>query len=153
MNNQFGEARTGLTQVDSPNFPKKRTGTYLIPLENLADVKIEIEASGKFGEIGEGYIGQHEIGLNDLDYGSAIKIPFVTDYRTAVDGRGESLSTGYFFHKESVPLNIFLLVRNPWAFWKRNDFHSVVAYSRSPDKRVLPASVRDLDEILQSRSA
>ncbi len=141
--------KVSLLQTDSPKMPKLATRTFTVPFDKLALVGLEIERSKEFGLLGKGFLGQHSIELSFMGYGGLPLIPAIDNYRTARDGRGESLSRGYFFEKDDTPLNVFLLVKNPWRFWTRDHIYSVKGYVRSPEECLLSPAIKHLGDILR----
>ena len=152
----MGEIDTGrvtFTKTDGPEFPKMRTRRYILSLKELNNSNSYIRDSGSFGVLDERYMGSHPIELKDINYSFASRRGFIGGLRTAVKDNGEPLSQGYFFKRGEIPLNIFLLVRVPWANIirrKKKDEYLVQAYARSPEKAILPTAILDLEEILNT---
>ena len=141
-----------MIQVDAPRFPKVRTNHYLTNQDGFGHIQESIEKSICFGQLGKGFLGKVQgIALNSLHYGGAIDVPFLTEYRTARDKSGESLSTHYIFNKHGVPINIFLLVKTPWRNLIKGDngLYSLQGVIRSPDREVLPRAESELVKILE----
>jgi len=141
-----------LGQIDSPNYPKLKTRTYLMDREGVSLINYKIINTPDFGKIGKGFLGNQQVDLNHMRYD--INPNFIEKLRTARDEQGESLSRAYFFNKDNNPLTLFVFVKKPWKeiiSRKKRNF-AVKAYVRSPNKNILSKARLTLSKILEDES-
>ena len=145
-----------LKQTDSPGYLKLKTKSYSMDREGITLTHYKIANCSNFGEIDEGCMGNHSIELNQMHYGSAIEIPFITKLRTACNEQGESLSRAYFFNSfnKNPPLSIFIIVKRPWKeiITKKEKLYAVTGYVRSPDNKVTLETKPILEKILETEA-
>lgn len=136
---------------DSPNYPSFSTPHYFIDLKSYQSVQDSIEGSMIFGIPAGKHYKISDVPLGLIHHGTIAEIPALTRFRTALDDNGRALSIKYQFEKSGIPINLFLLMKNPWlnAFIKQDHLYSLKVLLRSPDKDYIPRIKNELVSIIE----